>query len=287
EWLEIARRRGLHYIAISDRLDRLSTPLSRYLSQLDALQKRAGTTRILRGIRLVLDGRPFPRDVLVELDRLDFIVGEPRLAQTDDEMANLARIVRSIDGAPFDCIVAPLQRRVRSRDAPPLDRSALCDEATRRGIAFGVVGDPERLDPDATFCRMAGERGIPLVLSSDPSVAADLDRIRFATVVARRGWVPHGRILNSWPIARLEQWRSAAGRRDAPIQTTESTASQRSGAALAQELASRPLDAALLARLRRYLEGEPDAELESALAVHGPNPLAAAFALIADRTNGD
>ena len=63
--------------------------------------------------------------------------------------------------------------------------------ASSRG-AVEVNGDPQRMELEPRFLRMATERGIPVVLSVDAHSTAALGFLRYAVATARRGWVRRG-----------------------------------------------------------------------------------------------
>jgi DNA polymerase (family 10) len=76
----------------------------------------------------------------------------------------------------------------------------LMDAALERGCYFEVNGQPERLDLNDVYCRMARERGLKLALSTDAHSTDQLDYMRFSVDQARRGWVGKKDVINtrSW-----------------------------------------------------------------------------------------
>jgi DNA polymerase (family 10) len=51
------------------------------------------------------------------------------------------------------------------------------------------------------YLRMARERGIPLVLTTDAHSVAGLQNLPYAVMTARRGWVTRGEVLNTLPAS--------------------------------------------------------------------------------------
>ena len=51
--------------------------------------------------------------------------------------------------------------------------------------------------------REAKRRGIPLAVSTDAHVLANLDFMGYGVSIARRGWIGPGDVLNALPLQKL------------------------------------------------------------------------------------
>jgi DNA polymerase (family 10) len=59
---------------------------------------------------------------------------------------------------------------------------------------------PERLDLSDTHARLARDRGVWLIISTDAHSVAALDRLRWGVHMARRAWVRPEDVLNTRPV---------------------------------------------------------------------------------------
>jgi DNA polymerase (family 10) len=62
---------------------------------------------------------------------------------------------------------------------------------------------PERLDLKDTYLRMAKERGVCVVISTDAHVTTTLQFMRYGVQTARRGWLEKKDVLNTLPLERF------------------------------------------------------------------------------------
>lgn len=62
---------------------------------------------------------------------------------------------------------------------------------------------PERLDLKDTHLRMARERGVKVVISTDAHSIRGLQDMRFGVQMARRGWLEKKDVINTWSLEKL------------------------------------------------------------------------------------
>ena len=72
-------------------------------------------------------------------------------------------------------------------------------EANKEGElkAVELNASPYRLDLDWRFCKRAKELGVPVVINPDAHSIKGLGDIDYGVMVARKGWLEDGDILNS------------------------------------------------------------------------------------------
>ncbi len=75
--------------------------------------------------------------------------------------------------------------------------------AAAYGVAVEINSQPDRLDLNDVYARLAHEAGAPLVVSSDAHSQAELDFVRWGVTVARRAWLSSSDLLNTRPLAAL------------------------------------------------------------------------------------
>ena len=79
-------------------------------------------------------------------------------------------------------------------------------EASRRGVAIEIDGDPYRQDLDHTIARRALDAGCLFALDSDAHSGDELIYSEFALAHARQAGIPADRVINTWPAAKLLAW---------------------------------------------------------------------------------
>jgi DNA polymerase (family 10) len=98
----------------------------------------------------------------------------------------------------------------------------ILDAAAKHGVAMECNAYPDRLDLRDVHLRMAKERGVKVVISTDAHSTTHLPFMRYGVITARRGWLEKRDVLNTLPteqfLAALRpksqaHARSAAARR--------------------------------------------------------------------------
>ena len=69
--------------------------------------------------------------------------------------------------------------------------------ARDRNCALELNAQPERLDLNDIYCKMAKDMGVMIVISTDAHSTAGLNLMRFGIYQARRGWLESDNVLNS------------------------------------------------------------------------------------------
>jgi DNA polymerase (family 10) len=80
------------------------------------------------------------------------------------------------------------------------------------GAAIEINASAHRLDLNDTHARLAHDRGVRLVISSDSHSRHGFDVLRWGVLVARRAWLEPKDVLNTLPFDAF----TAALRRNAP-----------------------------------------------------------------------
>lgn len=217
------RERGYRYMAITDHSQSL-----RVANGLSSGRLHAQGREIARLRRLYPDIRLYHG---TEVD----ILGKGELDFADDILANLDLVVASIHlglrqnggraterllaavRSPFVHILGhPSGRILGRRKGYPFDVRRVLEAAARHGTAVECNANPDRLDLDPAWLRLAAETGCLVAVDSDAHRPGDLDRVaEFGVANARKGWLPYDRIINTWDPGRLESWIRKK-RRDGP-----------------------------------------------------------------------
>jgi DNA polymerase (family 10) len=137
------------------------------------------------------------------LEELDVVVASVHSRMKMDAGQMTGRILRMLELPVFKIWGHPTGRLLLEREPYGLDMERVLDVAAASRVAIEVNGDPHRLDLEPRHLRMAKERGIPIVLSTDAHSVAGLQNLPYAVMTARRGWVTRGEVLNTLPAAEF------------------------------------------------------------------------------------
>jgi DNA polymerase (family 10) len=133
------------------------------------------------------------------LEKLDVVIASVHSRMKMDEAQMTRRIVRMLELPVFKIWGHATGRLLLEREPYGLDLERVLDAAASSRVAIEVNGDPHRLDMEPRQLRMASERGIPIVLSTDAHSVAGLQNLPYAVMTARRAWIRRGEVLNTLP----------------------------------------------------------------------------------------
>jgi DNA polymerase (family 10) len=205
EMAEAARAAGYAYCAITDHSKRLTVAngldedrLLAQLEEIDAAQEAVPEVRILKGIEVdileVADSVLRLLDVVIVSVHSKFKL--PAVAQTE-------RMMRAMDN-PYTTFVAhPTGRLVQERPPYAVDVPRLIEHARQRGCFLELNANPHRLDLNDTYCQLAREQGVKLVINTDAHNTVDLARMEPGIAQARRGWLEKGDVVNTRTLKQL------------------------------------------------------------------------------------
>ena len=121
------------------------------------------------------------------------------------------RVLRAIESPYVDIVGHPTGRLLLRREPYRLDIEALVDAAARHGVALEINSQVHRLDLCDTHARLARDRGVKLVISTDSHAPTGFALLDWGVLVARRAWLEPDDVLNTLPVdafrARLRRNR--------------------------------------------------------------------------------
>lgn len=206
-----AREAGLEYIAITDHSQSLA--MANGLDERRALEHAARVraadgahgVRLLAGIECDIrsDGTLDLADDC--LAALDLVVASVHSAFNQDRQQITDRLLRAIENPHVDIIGHPTGRLILKREPYPVDVEAIVDAAARRGVALEINCQVDRLDLHDVHARLARDRGVSIVISSDAHSRLAFGALRWGVVVARRAWLTPADVLNTRPFEAFKR----------------------------------------------------------------------------------
>ncbi len=206
-----AEKMGMKYITLTDHsptahyaggldIDRLKEQWE----EIDRVQELV-KIRILKGTEcdILADGKlDYPDHIL---DKFDIIVASihSRYKQNEEQMTR--RLLRGLKDKHFKVWGHPLGRLVLKRDPIPVDVEKLLDAVAEARLAIEINGDPHRLDLEPRWPKLAKERGLRFVISTDAHATSELQNLKFGIHLARRAGITKDDVLNTMPVEQFKE----------------------------------------------------------------------------------
>ena len=210
EMAAAARALGYDYIALTDHskavtvangLDEKRT--REQIRKIHAANAKKPGIRILAGseVDILKDGRLDLDDEV--LSELEVVVASVHSYMNLERAAMTERLLAAIENPYTQILGHPTGRLLLRRDGFPYDMEAILNAAAQHGVAVECNASPERLDLKDTYLRMARERGVRVVISTDAHTTSTLQFMRYGVQMARRGWLEKKDVLNTLPLDRF------------------------------------------------------------------------------------
>jgi DNA polymerase (family 10) len=205
---QAARKMGYEYVAITDHSKAVTVAngMDETRTREHARRIRAAKVsgiRILAGIEvdILKDGRlDLADEVLAELD---IVVASIHSFMNMERDESTERMLAAIENPYVQIIGHPTGRILLRRDAMAYDMERILDAARRRGVVVECNAAPDRLDLKDAYLRMAKDRGVRVVISTDAHSIKNLELMRYGVQTARRGWIEKKDVLNALPLERM------------------------------------------------------------------------------------
>jgi DNA polymerase (family X) len=215
-----AREAGLEYIAITDHSQSLAMANGlderraiEHAERIRAVDAEGVGVRLLAGIEcdILADGSLDLADDC--LAALDIVVASVHSAFNQERRQMTDRMLRALTNPHVDILGHATGRMLLKRPPYPLDVEAVIDAAARTGTAIEINSQPYRLDLNDVHAKLARDRGVRLVISSDAHSRRALAVTRWGAIVARRAWLEPVHVLNTRPF---DDFRAALRRHRRP-----------------------------------------------------------------------
>lgn len=207
---EAARSAGHEYLAITDHSKALTMANGldehRALEQADRIRElntRIDGLTLLAGIEcdILPDGRPDLADDC--LAQLDYVVASIHSHFSMDESQMTDRLLHAMECPWVDAIGHPTGRLLLKREPYRLNIDRIITAAAVHGVALEINCQVDRLDLNDAHARLARDRGVRLVISTDAHSTAALANLRWGVAIARRAWVTPDDVVNARDITAL------------------------------------------------------------------------------------
>jgi len=124
-----------------------------------------------------------------------------RMNMPADEMT--ARLLRALENPYIRILGHPTGRQVLRRDPFLFDLEKVFAAAKKLGVILEVNASPERLDLCDRHVKLARDRGMKVIISTDAHDPQHFKLMRYGVITARRGWMEKSGVLNTLPPQQL------------------------------------------------------------------------------------
>lgn len=161
--------------------------------------------RLFSGVEsdILEDGKlDHPDEVLAQIDYVVASVHAMGRWRGRDESQNTEDLLKCLDHPSTTVLGHPTGRILQGREGYEVDLHSVLEymsDANKDGNlkAVELNASPYRLDLDWRLCKRAKELGVPVVINPDAHSIQGLGDIDYGVMVARKGWLEEGDILNS------------------------------------------------------------------------------------------
>jgi DNA polymerase (family 10) len=205
-----AKALGYEYIALTDHSQAVTVANGmderrtfEQIKKIRAADERVNGIRLLAGIEVDIrkDGSlDLENEVLAQLD---VVVASVHSYMNLERAAMTDRLLAAIENPYTQIIAHPTGRLLLRRDAFEYDFEKILEAAKRHGVVVECNAAPERLDLKDVYLRMAKDRGVRVVISTDAHSTRGLNAMHYGVSMARRGWLEKRDVINALPLEKF------------------------------------------------------------------------------------
>jgi DNA polymerase (family 10) len=202
-----ARELGYEYIALTDHSKAVTVANGmdekRTLEQIKKIreaQNRVKGIRLLAGIEVdILKSGKMDLDNEV-LAQLDCVVASVHSYMQMERAEMTDRLLAAIENPYVQIIAHPTGRLLLRREPFDYDMEKILDACKKNGVVMECNAYPDRLDLRDVYLRMARDRGVKIVISTDSHSTRTLPYMKYGVTTARRGWIEKKDVINTLPL---------------------------------------------------------------------------------------
>ena len=207
-----AQRLGHEYIAITDhsKAMAMSNGLDErrvldHAARIRALNGRYEGLTLLAGVECDILGDGTLDLAHDCLSQLDWVVASVHSHFGQEEAQMTDRLLRALECPWVDVLGHPTGRLLFRREPARVNMDALTAAAARLGVALEINAQTARMDLCDSHARLARERGVRLVVSTDAHSAKALHNLQWGVRTARRAWATRDDVLNARGLTDLRK----------------------------------------------------------------------------------
>ncbi len=201
-----AKQLGYQYILITDHSKAVTVANGLneeravdHIRRIHAARKKVKGIEIWAGteVDIMGDGSlDYPDELLKQFDIVLASV-HSRMNLPAEEMTS--RLLRALENPYVRILGHPTGRLILRRDPFLFDLEKVFAAAKKFGVILEVNAAPERLDLSDRHVKLARDRGMKIIISTDAHDPQHFKLMRYGVITARRGWMEKSGVLNTLP----------------------------------------------------------------------------------------
>jgi DNA polymerase (family 10) len=205
-----AKQLGYQYILITDHSKAVTVAnglneerAAEHIRRIHAARKKVKGIEIWAGaeVDILGDGSlDYSDELLKQLD-IVLVSVHSRMTMPAEEMT--PRLLRALENPYVRILGHPTGRQILRRDPFLFDLEKVFAAAKKHGVILELNGNPERLDLCDRHVKLARDRGMKIIISTDAHDPQDFKLMRYGVLTARRGWMEKSGVLNTLPPEKL------------------------------------------------------------------------------------
>jgi DNA polymerase (family 10) len=210
EMAAAAKQLGYQYILITDHSKAVTIAnglderrAAEHIQRIHAARKKVKGIEIWAGseVDILGDGSlDYPDELLKQFDIVLASV-HSRMTMPAEEMT--ARLLRALENPYVRILGHPTGRQLLRRDPFQFDVERVFAAAKKLGVVLELNASPERLDLCDRHVKLARDRGMRIIISTDAHDPKHFKLMRYGVTTARRGWMETSGVLNTLPPDEL------------------------------------------------------------------------------------
>jgi DNA polymerase (family 10) len=210
EMAEAAKRRGYRYILITDHSKAVTVAngldekrARENIARIHAARKKVKGIDIWAGaeVDILGDGKlDYPDELLKQFD-IVLVSVHSRMTMPAEEMTT--RLLKALQNPYVRILGHPTGRQILKRDPFGFDTEKVFAAAQKHGVILELNGNPERLDLSDRHVKLARDRGMKIVISTDAHHPDHFAYMRYGVATARRGWMEKKSVINTYTPEKL------------------------------------------------------------------------------------
>ncbi len=212
EMAEAAKQLGYKYILITDHSKAVTIANGldekravENIRRIKAARQKVKGIEIWTGaeVDILGDGSlDYPNEILKQFD-IVLVSVHSRMNMPAEEMT--ARLLKALANPYVRILGHPTGRQILKRDPFVFDLEKVFAAAKEYGVILELNGNPERLDLCDRHVKLARDRGMKIIISTDAHSPDHFKLMRYGVLTARRSWMRREDVLNTLPPEKLLQ----------------------------------------------------------------------------------
>jgi DNA polymerase (family 10) len=210
EMAAAAKQLGHQYILITDHSKAVTVAnglderrAAEHIRSIHAARMKVKGIEIWAGAEVDILGNgslDYPDELLKQFD-IVLVSVHSRMNMPAEEMTT--RLLRALENPYVRIVGHPTGRQILRRDPFLFDLEKVFAVAKKLGVILELNASPERLDLCDRHVKLARDRGMKIIISTDAHDPRHFKLMRYGVITARRGWMDKSGVLNTLPPEKL------------------------------------------------------------------------------------